>query len=72
MRNFPRLHITQLGIFYNNNFYKHECYDFFSFHQDSIYFYKIFPNNDKTIFTINNLDKEEMNELLQVLCQMSH
>ena len=70
MRNFPRLQINQLGIFYNNSFYKHDSYDYFSFHQDCIFFFKVFPNIDKKIFSISNLDKEEINELLHLLCQI--
>jgi len=70
MKNWPRLKITPLGILYQNTFYKHDCYDFFSFQNDGIHFHKYFPNREVEIFTIHNLDNDEMNELLHILCQM--
>lgn len=65
--NLPRLNITQNGIFYQNIFYKHNCYDFFHVYKENIHFYKSFPNNDRKIFTINGLDDEEIQRILNLL-----
>ena len=63
----PRLNITQNGIFYQNVFYKHDCYDFFQVNNNEIIFYKSFPNNDRKIFTIYGLDDEEIQRILNLL-----
>ena len=65
--NLPRLHITQNGILYQNSFYKHSSYDFFIINQDCIQFIKSFQNNDRKIFTIHNLDKEEITYIINTL-----
>lgn len=65
--NYPRLNITNNGIFYQDTFYKHSSYDSFKCFKDSIHFYKSFPDNDRKIFVIRNLDEEEVNKILQSL-----
>jgi len=65
--NWPRLNITPNGIFYQNRFYKHSSYDFFECYKNSISFYKSFNNNDRRIFTINNLDEDEVTQIIKTL-----
>lgn len=65
--NYPRLNISQNGIFYQNIFYKHSSYDFFKCYKDSINFYKSFSENDRIIFTISNLDQEEVTQIIKTL-----
>ena len=65
--NLPRLNITQNGILYQNSFYKHSSYDFFIINKDCIQFIKSFQNNDRKIFTINNLDEDEVTQIIKTL-----